>query len=89
MVVLVAGVRFAVLAEIGVVANSALVARALNVREILLILAQRSVAVDAIVTAAARKWLSERLVDRDEAVTRVNDISTLQALGTIVPVWTV
>ena len=89
MVVLVAGMRFAVLAEIGIVANSALVARTLNIREVLLVLAQRSIAVDAIVTAAARKWLGERLVDRDEAMTRVNDVSTLQALGTVIPVWAV
>lgn len=53
VVVLVAWVRLAVLAKVCIVAHGALVADTLNVREVLLVLAQRSIAVDAIMTASA------------------------------------
>jgi hypothetical protein len=53
VVVLVAWVRFAVLAEVGIMAHSALVARTLDVREVLLVLAKRSIAIDTVVTATA------------------------------------
>jgi hypothetical protein len=51
VVVLVAWVRLAVLAKVRIVAHGALVADTLNVREVLLVLAQRTIAVDAIMTA--------------------------------------
>lgn len=89
MVVLVAWVRFAILAEVGVVAHSALEACTLNVREVLFVLTQRSIAVDTVMTATARHRLGERLVDWDEAVTGVDNLGTLQALRAVVPVWAV
>jgi hypothetical protein len=49
VVVLVARVRLATLAEVRVIANSALVADALNVRQVLAVFAKRTIAVDAIV----------------------------------------
>jgi hypothetical protein len=49
MVVFVAGVRLAALAKVCVVAHCALEADALNVRQILTVLAERAIAVDAVV----------------------------------------
>ena len=86
MVVLVAGVRLAVLAEVCVVAYSALVASTLDVGKVLLVLAKGPIAVDAVVTATAGKRLGKGFIDRHEAVTRVDDLSALQALRAVVPV---
>jgi hypothetical protein len=89
VVVLVTGVRLAVLAEVCVMAYSALVASALDVGKVLLVLAERTIAVDAVMAATAGEGLSEGLVDGHEAVTRVNDLGALQALRAVVPVGTI
>lgn len=89
VVVLIAWMSLAVLAKVGVVADSALVAGAFNVRQVLFVLAERTVAVDAVVAITAVERLSKRLIDRDEAVARMNELGILDAVGAIIPVWAV
>jgi hypothetical protein len=86
VVVLVARVRFAALAEVRVVADSALVADALNVWQVLAVFAERPIAVDAVVASWGSKRLWQRLIYGDEAVTRVDDLGALRALRAVIPV---
>ena len=89
VVVPIARMGLAVLAEVGVVADSALVSDALNVRQVLLVLAQRSIAVDAVVAVAGVERLGQRLVDGHEAMTGVDELGVLDALRAEVPVGAV
>lgn len=89
MVVLVAGVGLAVLAEVGIVANSALVADAVNVRQILLVLAEGTVTVDTVVAVCAVQRLCQRLVDGNKAMTGVDELGVLETVRAVVPVWAV
>jgi hypothetical protein len=85
----VAWVGFAVLAKVGIVAYSALVADALDIWYVLLVFAKRTVTVDAIVTVAAIQRFSQGLIDGYKAMAGVNMVSTLDTVWAIVPVWAV
>jgi hypothetical protein len=89
VIVLVARMGLAVLAEIGVVTDGTLVADTLNVRQILLVFAKRPVTINAIVTVGAAHWLSQRLIDWNKAVARVDELGVLDTLGAVVPIGTV
>jgi hypothetical protein len=80
VIVPVARMSFAILAKIGVVANSTLVADALNVRQVFPVLAQRTVAVDAIVTVPAVERLRQGFVDGHETMARVDVFGALDTI---------
>jgi hypothetical protein len=80
VIVPIARMSFAVLAEIGVVANGTLVADALDVRQVLPVLAQRTVAVDAIVTVATVERLCQGFVDGHETMARVDVLGALDTI---------
>jgi hypothetical protein len=80
MVVPVAWVGFAVLTEIGVVANSALVANAFDVGQSLLVLAQGTITVNAVVTVAAVERLGQGLINGHEAMARMDVLGILDAI---------
>jgi hypothetical protein len=89
VVVPVAWVGLAVLAEIGVVADSALVADTFDIRQALFVLAQWTVAVNAVVTVTAVERLSQGLVDGHKAMARMDVLSILDAIWAVIPVWAV
>ena len=89
MVVLVARVSLAILAEVGVMANSALVANALNIRQVLLVGAERPIAIDAVVAVTSVERLGQGFVNWNKAVAGVDELGVLDAVGTIVPVGAV
>jgi hypothetical protein len=86
MVMSIGGMGLAVCAEISVIADRALKADALDVRLLLLVLAEGTIAVDANVAVAAGNRLSQWLIDGDEAMSRMYVLGALDALGTEVPV---
>jgi len=89
VVVLVARMGLAVLAKVCVVADGTLVADAFNVGQVFLVFAERPVTVDAVVAVGAAHWLSQRLVNGNEAVAWVNEPGILYTIGTVVPIRTV
>jgi hypothetical protein len=89
VVVTVARVSLAVLAEIGVVAHSALVTDTLNVRQVLLVLAQGTVTIDAGVAVAAVERLGQRFIDWHKTMAGVDVLRALDTVGAVVPVWAV
>jgi hypothetical protein len=88
VVVPVAWVRLAVLAEVGVMAHGALVANTLNVRGVLTV-AKGTIAVDAVVAVTAIERLGERIIDGHEAVARMNVLGALDTIRAVVPIWAV
>lgn len=88
-VVLVIRVCFAVCTKVRIVAHSALVANAPDVRLSGLIIAQRSIAEDAVVNAAGCWGHLEVLVHGNETVAGVNQVLVLEALPAVVPIWAV
>lgn len=86
MVVLVVGVGFAVGAEVGIVANSALVPHAFNVA--VLVLAKWAIAVDTnvfrLVRVESSSW--DRLVMGSESMLRMNEFGVLNTFRAVVPV---
>lgn len=74
----------AVGAEIGVVADSTLVAVTDDIRP--LVLAKRTIAEDGVVSLGAHWWIRNCLVDRNKAVSWVDVASTLHTSGAIIPV---
>jgi hypothetical protein len=86
VVVLVGGVCLAIGTEIRIVADGALVADTLNVGSIILVLAQRAIAVDPAVAGSPGRAHREGIVNGDEAVMRVRRAGLLDALGAVVPV---
>ena len=89
VVVPIRGVSLAVGAEVGVMAHSTLVSGALDIRYAILVLTERTVTVDTIVAVAAAHRLGQGLVDRDKAMSRVDELGALDTLGAEVPVGAV
>ena len=89
VVVLVSWVSLAILAEIGVVADSALVADTLDVRQVVFVLAKRSITENAVMPVGTVERLGQGLVNGYEAVARMNELGALDAIGAVVPVWAV
>jgi hypothetical protein len=89
VVVAIVWMSFTVLAEVGVVADGTLEADAFNVRQIFLVLAQWTVAIDTVVTVTIAKWLRQWLIDRHKAMARVDELCVLYAIGAVVPVWAI
>lgn len=87
MIVLVMWVSLAVGTEIRVVADSALVARTLDI--VVLILAQWSIAVDADMASLAIARSGDRLIERSETVTWMDEARVLDTFRAVVPVWAV
>jgi len=76
----------AILAEVCVVTDDALVAHTVNVRLLRVALTKRTVAIDAMVGNGRGRTALELLVDGGEAVTRVSVTSILVALAAVVKV---
>lgn len=85
-VVAVRGDCLAVGTEIRVMADCALVPNTLDVRLALLVLAERSIAVDAIVADDRGAGFWQGFVDGNEAMLRVDELGALDASGAVVPV---
>ena len=85
-VMLVAWASFTVATEVGVIAHSTLVTNAVNVTLVLLLFAQRSIAVNAIVVEVETAWFLQRIVDRHESVDWVNEWSVLDTLRAEIPI---
>jgi len=85
-VMLVAWASFAVATEVGVIAHSTLITNAVNVALILLLFAQRSVTVNAIVMEVETAWFLQRIVDRYEPVDWVDEWSVLNTLRAEIPI---
>jgi hypothetical protein len=73
--------------EIGVMTNGTLVSDTSNV--LTLILAKRSVAVDANMASVSHVWFRDRIVDGGKTVSWMNMPSVLDTVGTKVPIRTV
>jgi hypothetical protein len=86
VVVLVARVSLAVLAEVGVVTDGTLVADTFNVRQVLLVFAKRPVTVNTIVAVAAVHRLRQRLVDGNKAVAGMDELGVLHTLTAVIPI---
>jgi len=80
------GQSLAVLAEVCIVADDALVSNTLNVGLLRVALTKRSIAVDAMVRDRRGRTALEMLIDGSEAVTRVSVTSVLVALAAVVKV---
>lgn len=89
MVVPVRRMSLAVGAKVRVVAHGALEADTFNVRLVLLILAKRTIAVDAKVAVDTSWGFSQRFVDGNKAVSRVNVFGALDTLCAEIPVGAV
>jgi hypothetical protein len=89
VVVPIGRVGLAVGTEVGVMADSTLVSDAFNVGKPILVFAERTITEDAVVAIAAAYRLSQRLIDGNEAVRRVDELGALDALGAEVPVGAV
>ncbi len=87
MVVFIMWVCFAIGTEVCVVADSTLIASALDI--VLLALAEWSVAIDADVASLAVAWSSDWIVKRRKAMAWMDQARILDALGAVVPVWAV
>ena len=77
---------FAVLAEVGVVADNTLVSHTLNVRLVRHAFAKRTIAIDAVVGDGRGRTTLELLIDGGEAVTRMSVTSVLVAFAAIVKI---
>tara|TARA_R110002003_G_scaffold1005_3_gene21980 strand:- start:17553 stop:18035 length:483 start_codon:yes stop_codon:yes gene_type:complete len=78
-----------ILTKVGVMADSTLVANTLNIRQVLLVFAKRTVAVDAVMTVDCAEWLGQRLINGHKSVARMDVLRTLDTVGAVVPVWAV
>lgn len=83
----VAWAGLAVGAEVSVITDRALITDSADV--FLLVLAERAIAVDVLVTVVNPARLWDRLIDWNEAVMRVNELDALVAFSTVIPVWAV
>lgn len=86
VVVRVGGQSFASSAEVGVMAHGALVTRSNNVTRRSLVLAKRTIAVNATVHFQRKTRLSEGTVDRCKPMTRMGEMRSRNAIRAIVPV---
>ena len=89
LVVKSSGQSLAILAEVCVVTDNALVTHTVNIRLLRVALAKRTVAIDAMVGNGGGRTSLELLIDGGEAVTRVGVTSILVALAAVVKVRTV
>jgi hypothetical protein len=86
VVVLVGWECLAVCTKVRVVTHSTLVANTLDVRQLVFVLAQRAIAVDAVMAGTTTMWLLQRIIDWHEAVPRMSSLRVLDAVGTVIPV---
>jgi hypothetical protein len=75
--------------EVSVVANGALEAHSLDVGQIFLVFAERTITVDAIMAHSSVVGLGERLVDGNEPMAGMDELGILDALRAEIPVGAV